>query len=98
MSAELFLHHVFFDRFGVVGGCLALDKGYRACGARGQAVAEPVAVVVAHELGFAVDHGYRALMAGGGASSAAVAFFFVNMDYSALHKNSSERKICFFLT
>jgi len=36
-------------------------------------------------------------MAGCGASPAAVAFFFVNMDYSALHKNSSERKICFFL-
>jgi hypothetical protein len=43
---------------------LALLKGDCAGGAYGQAVAEPVAVIVAHEFGLAVNELYRTLVAG----------------------------------
>jgi hypothetical protein len=52
---------------------------------RGQAVAEAVAVVLADQPGFSVDHPDRALVAGLGAKSAAVAFLFVYFYYFTDH-------------
>ena len=64
----------------IVRGGFALHERDRAGGAGGQAVAEAVAVVVAHQFGFAVDHCDGAFVACRRARAAAVAFFFVDVN------------------
>ena len=73
------------DRRMVVGGGLTLLKGDGPGGAGGQAVPQPVAVVLPGETGLAVDHLNGALVAGGGAQAAAVAPGFLDMNDSAFH-------------
>ena len=51
----------------------------------GQAVAQAVAVIVADQLGFAVDYRDRALVARVCTQPAAVAFFFIDFYYFAYH-------------
>ena len=74
-----------FDRRLVICRGLALDEAYRACRAVGQAVAQTVAVIVAHEPGLAVNKPYRALVACVDALSAAVALFLVYLNNSSYH-------------
>ena len=63
---------------GFVIGCgLALHKADGAGGARGQAIAQAVAIVVAQQFCLAAHHANGALVAGRRAGAAAVAFFFV---------------------
>ena len=70
----------------------ALDKMDGIHRAGGQAVAEPVAVIVAQELGLAVHDADGALVAGRRARAAAVALFFVNVDDLADHNIPSLSK------
>ena len=77
------------NRCLVIGRGFTLDEGncvHRTCR---QAVAEPVAVVVAHQLCFSVYDGNGALMAGGCARAAAIAESFVDLDDSSFHQNHS---------
>ena len=69
----------------VIGGCLALFKGDGTGGAAGQAVAEAVAVVVAHKLGLSVHEADGTLMAGSDTGTTAIAFFFVYMNDFTYH-------------
>ena len=64
----------------VVCGGLALGKGDRSGRARGQAVAQPVAVIIPQELCLAAHHADSAFVTSRRASAAAVAFFFVNLN------------------
>ena len=64
----------------VIGRGLPLHKGDGPGGAGGQAVPQPVAVVVPQQLGLPVHHADGTLVAGVGAGAAAVAFFLVNMN------------------
>ena len=64
----------------IVFGRFALRKCDCTGGAGRQAVAQSVAVVVTHELCLATDHLNRTLVARRCASTAAVAFFFVNLN------------------
>lgn len=73
----------------VVGGGLALFKRDGPGVTGGQTVAQPVAVVLAHELGLAVYEVDRALVAGIHARAAAVALLFVNMNDLPDHKITS---------
>ena len=73
------------DRRLVICRGLALYEAYRACRAVGQAVAQTVAVIVAHEPGLAVNKPYRALVACVDALSAAVALFLVYLNNSSYH-------------
>ena len=72
----------------VVGHGLALHKSDGPGGAVGQAVAKAVAVIVPHQMGFAVDHGNGALMASVGAGAAAVALGLINFNNSSFHHGS----------
>ena len=69
----------------VVCGRFPLLKGDGSRGAGRQAVAQTVAVVLAHEPGLAVDHVDGALVTGLGAQTAAVAFVLVNVDDLSYH-------------
>ena len=73
----------------VIGRCLPLLEGDGPGGAGGQAVPQPVAVVLPGETGLAVDHLNGALVAGGSAGAAAVAFIFVDLDDPSFHCNAS---------
>ena len=77
---------MFLDRFLVERGGFALHKADGAHGTRGQAVAQPVAVVVANQPCLAVHHGNRAFLARRGAKPAAGTEFFVNVDDCANHE------------
>ena len=77
------------DRLFVIGGSLPLHKGDGAGGTGGEAVAQPVAVVVPHEFRLAVHHGNGPLVAGGGASAAAVAFAFIYGNDPSFHNRTS---------
>ena len=70
----------------VVSGGVALFDGNRPGRARGQAVAQPVAVIVADEPSLAVHHRDSAFVAGVGARAAAVAEFLIDMHNFANHK------------
>ena len=72
----------------VVGHGLALHKSDGPGGAVGQAVAKAVAVIVPHQMGFAVHHGNGTLMAGVGAGAAAVALGLINFNNSPFHHGS----------
>ena len=83
-----FLHFpllIFHDGLLVVCRRLPLHKGNGPGGAGGQAVAQPVAVVVPHEPRLAIRHGDGALVTGGGAGTAAVAFFLIDLDDPSNH-------------
>ena len=82
------------DRRRVVGRGLALFKGDGAGRARGQTVAQAVAVVLAHKARLAVHHGDGPLVAGAGAGAAAVALFFINANDLAKHGLSSIVFLC----
>lgn len=78
------------DRGGAHGlrhavGLGRLPEGYGALGAGGQAVAHPVAEVLADQLGLAVDYREGALVAGGHAQPAAVALLLVYDDVLTEH-------------
>ena len=84
----LFLHLpllIFHDGLLVIGRRLPLHKGDRPGGTGGQAVAQPIAVIVPHELCLAIHHGDGALVTGGGAGTAAVAFFLIDLDDPSNH-------------
>ena len=76
---------VFHHGLLVIGRRFALHKGDRARGAGGQAVAQPVAIIIPHQLRLAVHHGDSALVAGFGACPAAVALFPVDLNDSTDH-------------
>ena len=71
-----------------------LDEFYCFHWAIRQAIAETVAVVVAHKLCLAVYKLYRTLVAGLYAGCAAVALFFVYLDYSSYHAKPSVLIVC----
>ena len=85
---------IFHDGLLVIGRRLPLHKANRPGGAGGQAVTQPIAVVVPHEPRLAVHHGDGALMAGGGAGAAAVAFILIDFNDPSFHVQSS----CCFCT
>ena len=78
-GSSLFLF-VFQHSLLIVGSGLPLLEGDGTGGAAGQAVAEAVAVVVAHELGLSVHEADGTLMAGSDTGTTAIAFFFVYMN------------------
>ena len=69
----------------VVGSGLALHKGDCPGGTGGQAVAQTVAVIVAHELRLAVHHSDGPLVARCGTRAAAVAFIPVDLNDPSFH-------------
>ena len=71
---------VFQHSLLIVGSGLPLLEGDGTGGAAGQAVAEAVAVVVAHKLGLSVHEADGTLMAGSDTGTTAIAFFFVYMN------------------
>ncbi|MPM96107.1 hypothetical protein SDC9_143264 [bioreactor metagenome] len=74
----------FNGRFVVCGG-FAFNERDRTGRTLRQAVAEPVAIIVAQQFSFAVDHADRSFMAGLGARAAAVALIFVYMNNLSDH-------------
>ena len=86
--------HVPGDGGFVIGRGLALLEGNRPGWAGGQAVAQPVAVIVADELGLAVDHRDGAFVAGVCARAAAVAQVFVDANNLTNHQNHSKLLDC----
>ena len=70
----------------VIGGSLPLLKGNGPGGTGRQAVPQPVAVVLPHELSLAVHHVDGALVAGPGAGPAAVALVLVYVNDPANHE------------
>ena len=77
------------DGFGVVGRGLPEVKGDGSGGTCREAVAQAVAVVLPEQSGFAVYHADGAFVAGFGAEAAAIAFFRIDADDFANHKNTS---------
>ena len=74
-----------FDRCFVIGGSLTLYKGDGTGGTGGQAVPQPIAVVVPQQLCLAVHHANGALVTGVCAHTAAIAFPFINLNDSSDH-------------
>ena len=72
----------------VVGSGFPLDEGDGVGGAGRQAVAQPVAVVVAHQARLAVDHGDGTLVARVDAQAAAGALVLVDVNNLAEHGTS----------
>ena len=83
-GSSLFLF-VFQYSLLIVGSGLPLLEGDGTGGAAGQAVAEAVAVVVAHKLGLSVHEADGTLMAGSDTGTTAIAFFFVYMNDFTYH-------------
>ena len=83
-GSSLFLF-VFQHSLLIVGSGLPLLEGDGTGGAAGQAVAEAVAVVVAHKLGLSVHEADGTLMAGSDTGTTAIAFFFVYMNDFTYH-------------
>ena len=77
------------NRLLVVRGSFPVDKGNGPRGADGQAVAQPVAVIVAQEFRFTIYHSNGALVAGLCTQAAAVTFFFIDLYNFPYHKISS---------
>ena len=78
--ALVFLHSLF-----IISGGFALDERDGTGRADRQAVAEAVAVVVAHKLGLSVHEADGTLMAGSDTGTTAIAFFFVYMNDFTYH-------------
>jgi hypothetical protein len=72
----------------IVGRGFPFFKGDGSCGTGGQAVAQAIAVILTGEPCLAVYDRDGSLMAGSGTSSAAITFFFVDVNYFANHKKS----------
>ena len=84
----LFLHlflFIFHHGLLVISCRLALYKGNRPRGTGGQTVAQPIAIIIPHQLRLAVHHSDSTFVAGLSASPATVAFFFVNLNDSTDH-------------
>ena len=77
---QFHLLFVFLHRCLVVSGSFPFLKGDSTGRAARQAVAKAIAEILPHQLCLAVDDINGTFMAGGCTKSAAVAFFFVNMD------------------
>ena len=77
----------FFGNHGrfIVGRRLALDEFNGIFGARRQAIAQPVAIIVAQKARPAAHQANRALVARMHAQAAACALLFINMNYTSLH-------------
>ena len=84
-GGRLLLCLLCLDRGFVIGGGFALHKRDCARRAGGQTVAEPVAIIVADQLRFAVYHGDRPFVTGVCASAATVAEFLVDLNDLAYH-------------
>ena len=87
-TQSLLLHFLLLigeHRLLIVSGGFALHKGDRAGGTGGQAVAQAVAVVVAHKLRLAVYHSDGPLVARCGTRAAAVAFIPVDLNDPSFH-------------
>ena len=69
----------------IVGRSLALDEFDGIFGACRQAIAQPIAIVVAQKARLAAHQANRALVACMHAQTAARALLFVNMDHASLH-------------
>ena len=69
----------------IVGRSLALDEFDGIFGARRQAIAQPIAIIVAQKARLAVHQANRALVACMHAQTAACAPLFVNMDNTSFH-------------
>lgn len=82
--------HVLLYGFFVIGGGFAFDKGDGIRRAMGQAIAQTVAIIIAHEAGLAVDHGDSPFVTGRGAGAAAIAFFRINL-YNFTYHNFLHR-------
>ena len=82
---SVLLHFGLTDGLLIVSGRLTLLKGDGICGASGQAIAQAVAIVLTCEPGLAANYFYCFLVAGGGASTAAVAFIFINLYDLSFH-------------
>jgi hypothetical protein len=80
---------VFPDCLLVICRRLAFFETDGPCGARGEAIAEAVAVIVAQKLCLSVRHADRPFMAGFGAKAAAVAFIFIDFDNFSDHGYSN---------
>ena len=75
---------LFYSGF-IVGGSFAHFKADGVCRARGETIAQSVAVILAGEPGLAVHHFNGAFMAGRCAGAAAVALVFINPDNLSEH-------------
>ena len=84
-----FLRLCGFDRGFIVRRRLPHREGNGARRAGGQAIAEPVAVVVAQKACFTLHHADRALVARTRAGAATVTFFFIYMNDFTNHRDSS---------
>ena len=93
----MFLGEVGFYRRLIVCECILFDEADRAGWTGRQSVALTIAVIVAQQLGLAVYHADRALMAGLGSETAAVAFLFVDLNNSSFHMVSLRLVFCFGL-
>ena len=69
----------------IVGRSLALDEFNGIFGARRQAIAQPIAIIVAQKARLAVHQANRALVACMHAQTATRALLFVNMDNASFH-------------
>ena len=89
LCVRLFCREIFLYGFLVVCRSLALRERDRPRRTSRQAVAEPVAVIVAEKLGLAIGvKPDRSLVARVHARPASVAFFFVYVNYSSYHRFS----------
>ena len=77
LCSRCFFLLVFQHSLLIVSSGLPLGECNGTGGAAGQAVAKAVAVIVPHQLGFAVDKADGSLVAGGDTGTTAIAFFFV---------------------
>ena len=84
-NGRRFLPLVALDGRFVVCRSLALDERDGILRAARQAIAEPVAEIVAHEFGLPADNLDSPFMARVGANAAAVAFLFVDLYDRANH-------------
>ena len=82
-SALIFLHCLFIIRCR-----FALHKGNRGSGAGRQAIAQTIAVVIAHQLRLSVYHSDCAFVTSGGTGTAAIAFILINFNDSSFHNKN----------
>lgn len=69
----------------IVGRSLALDEFDGIFGARRQAIAQPIAIIIAQKARLAAHQANRALVARMHAQAAACTLLFVNMDHASFH-------------
>lgn len=69
----------------IVGCSLALDEFDGIFGARGQAIAQTIAIIVAQKARLAAHQANRALVACMHAQAATRALLFINMDHASFH-------------